>query len=182
MAKDPGKAKGGAAPPTPDPAPVTDPASNGFSLGKVWASIGTSPKVIGTLVVLLGGLATLWSTYLRPVVSPADVSMNATCRNDQIMVTLANSGGRTARVGLPSFTIVSSERHDALDLEPYLKERPVGNPFEIASDHNQPLEYNNPLDFFGRDESRSCHFEIRVPVEGRTQPLQGTCSCNYIDR
>ena len=180
MAKGPGKAKGSASSPAPDPAP--EPTPDGFSLGKLWASIGTIPKILGGIVATLAALGTLYG-YIRSW-GPADVSMSATCRNDQIRVDLVNTGGRAARVGLPRFTIVSTERHDDLDhLEPYLKERPVGDRFELASGPAHPLEYDNPLDFFGKNESaRSCHFEISVPIEGRPEPLLGTCTCTYVDR
>jgi hypothetical protein len=181
MGKDPAKAKRGTSPSAPDPASNPEPPTDGFSLARLWAGIGTIPKILGGIVAALAALGTLYGTYIQPL-APPNVTMSATCRNDQIKIDLANTGGRAARVSLPRFTIVSAERHDALDLEPYLKERPVGERFELASGHPIPLEFNNPLDFFGKEESRSCRFEIRLPVEGQTEPLLGSCTCTYIDR
>lgn len=182
MGKDAGKAKRDASPSAPGPAANPEPTTDGFSLAKLWAGIGTIPKILGSIVAALAALGTLYGTYIRPW-APPNVTMSATCRNDQIKIDLANTGGRAARVSLPNFTIVYPDRRDDLhQLEPYLKERPVGERFELASGHPIPLEFNNPLDFFGKEESRSCRVEIRLPIEGQTEPLLRSCPCTYIDR
>ena len=183
MAEDP-QEQGTGGPPGAGNAPAPPPeAKPGFSLARLWSSIGLLPKIVGGTVAVLAGLATLYGTYLRPVL-PARLSLRASCQNSQINLEIANSGGRTARLGLPRFTIHSSERpNDPLDLRRYLKDPPVGDRIDVPSDGRHPLEYNNPLDFFGKEESanNACRFEIKIPVEGRTEPLSGTCPCTYIE-
>jgi len=155
-----------------------------------WSEASTLQKgLIGlaaalTALGVIGGYLVKGGELVRPLVSGARLTLRGTCHNNQILIEVANSGGRTARLGLPSFTIHSPERpSDVLDLRPYLKNPPVGDRVDLPSDRSHPFEYNNPLDFFNSGESagNACHYEVAVPVEG-ARSLSGTCPCNYIER
>jgi hypothetical protein len=158
--------------------------------GGFWSEVSTLQKaLIGLAAALaaltaIGGYLMKGGELVRPWFSGARLTLSGTCQNNRILIDLANSGGRAARLGLPSFTIHSPERpNDPLDLRPYLKDPPVGDRIDLPSDGHHPLEYNNPLDFFSKDESagNACHFEVKVPVEGRAEPLLGNCPCTYVE-
>lgn len=143
------------------------------------AAAVTAASVIGGAIVKFGG------EVVRPVVSGARLTLSATCQSDKIQIAISNGGGRAAWLKLPQFTIHSSRRpNEPLgDYRAYLKDPPVGDRFEVPSDRQHPLEYNNPLDFFGsREAANACRYELVVPVEGRTEPLRGSCPCIYVER
>ncbi len=145
----------------------------------------------GAIVGVALGASAIWSAYTNIIHKFKDADVTAdltTCRADEIVVAVANAGGRPATLGRPEITLESPMASpDPLRMEGFLE---VGaDPFrdhaDLAGDEHDVISYDHPVaPFYGPEDLRGGRCEIKVrltvtPEAGRPphRPVDDSCSC-----
>jgi hypothetical protein len=141
----------------------------------------------GAITTLLG-VPTAGAGFLGMFDSwwPPEVQVRlTTCEQYKIVLSTTNTGGRTATVGPPIFTVTSPRRppNTPLRMSSYMDAVPAdaGN---VAPDGNALQTYDAHTRFFNEPESRghACHIQVSVPVSEGSGALPSAgdeCECVY---